>query len=515
MFKILIWKEIREHLMTFRFAAALVTTLLLVIISVWVLGDDFQRRRDAYNLAAEESARNDMQVVVPSQIRPTVHRAPSVLSIFAQGEDRRFGNTVLVQRWEVPRRAEGSFTDNMLLAAEPALDLYTIFALVVSLFGILFSYDAVSGERERGTLKIQCSVGAGRAPILVSKLLGGIICLAIPFIFSFLSGLLLLSLFFGMSFTGEQWSAVAMMLLAGLVYGGLFVATGLTCSALMRKSSAALILSLLVWAIGVLLLPSAAANAAGVIAPLPSSAELANAEKTSLQEAAAALEEFGKVHPRYWTGLLTGGWSIPGRGGCFKFDGGVAHYVDGAAWVHTIEPIMQRRAGRIWDLYNGLEERRLNHSRMFDLISAASPAMHLRKAFTSLAITDYQAYGGFLESARRHRRLILSQLESRGYFADNAWQFFSRRPTSEITDDLYAQRHAYLEEQMALGKRGDEILDPVIAWGFLAKDEIPQFAYTEPASDFGVALLHIGVLVAMLCFAFAIGLVAILRYDVR
>ena len=217
MFRVLLWKEIREHLMTFRFGAALLTTFVLVVISVWVLGDDFQRRRDAFNLAAEDSARNDMQVVVPSQIRPTVHRTPSVLSVFAQGEDRRFGNTVLVQRWEVPRRAEGSFTDNMLLAAEPALDLYTIFALVVSLFGILFSYDAVSGERERGTLKIQCSAGAGRASILAAKLLGGIICLAIPFVFSFLSGLLLLSLFLGVCLTGVPWSAVAIILLAGLV----------------------------------------------------------------------------------------------------------------------------------------------------------------------------------------------------------------------------------------------------------------------------------------------------------
>ncbi len=46
MFRVLLWKEIREHLMTFRFGAALVTTFVLVVISVWVLGEDYMRRRD-------------------------------------------------------------------------------------------------------------------------------------------------------------------------------------------------------------------------------------------------------------------------------------------------------------------------------------------------------------------------------------------------------------------------------------------------------------------------------------
>ena len=508
-------KEVREHLMTFRFAAAMATTLLLVIISVWVLGDDYLRRVNAYNLAAEESATNDSQILVPSQISPTVHRPPALLSIFAQGEDRRFGNTVQVLRWEVPRRAQGSFTDNMLLAAEPSLDLYTIFALVVSLFGILFSYDGFSGERERGTLKIQCASGASRAMLLTAKFFGGLACLAIPFVLSFLSGLLLLSLSFGITFTGEQWSAVAMMLVSGLVYGGLFIATGLACSAMVKRSSAALILSLLVWAIGVLLLPSAAENAAGVVAPLPTPSMLANTEKASLQEASAALEDFGKRHPMYWGGLSTSGWSIPGRGGCYKFDGNLACYVDGAAWVHTFEPMMQGRAERLWDIYNQMETRRRNHSGVFDAISFASPAIHLRKAFTSLAATDYRVYDEFLDGARRHRRLIISQLESKGYFSNNAWQFFSRRPISEINNELFGQRIRYLQEQMNQGVRPDDILDPVKAWGYLPQSEIPQFAYAAPGPDFGVAMLHVGILFAMLSIAFLVGLVAIIRYDIR
>ena len=109
MFLSLLFKEIRFHLLTFRFAAALITTLMLVVLSMWVLGDDYIRRRNTYNISVETTARQIEEVYVPSQISPTLYRPPSALSIFAQGEDRRFGNTLQVQRWEVPRRAEGSF----------------------------------------------------------------------------------------------------------------------------------------------------------------------------------------------------------------------------------------------------------------------------------------------------------------------------------------------------------------------------------------------------------------------
>ncbi len=514
MFVTLLLKEVRHHLLTFRFAAALATTLILVVVSVWVLGDDYIRRRNAYNLAADASAQANREVYVPSEISPTVHRPPSSLSIFAQGEDCRFGNTIQVNRWEVPREAEGSFNDNMLLAAEPALDLYTIFAIVVSLFGILLSYDAVSGERETGTLKMQCTTPTSRGTLFAAKFTGGVICLAIPFILSFTGGLILLSFFSGLRFTPEQWSAIGLMVFAGLLYGAVFVATGLACSAIVRRSSVALVLSLLVWALFVLLIPSAANSAADVFAPMPSPAELANIEKATLQEAAASLREFRERYPRYWLGLYTSGWSIPGRGGCFKFDGGEMDYRHGEAWVRTFEPMMQGRAQRIWDAYYRGERQRRRHAEVFEILSLPSPTHHLRMAFMALAATDYRAYGNFLEGARRYRRRMITELESRGFFSDNASQFFSRRPASDIDDGKYAARRLYYRQQEALGREDSEFMGPDL-WGPLPPEEIPQFEYLPVQSDFAGSLQPMGILAAIAAILFAIGFVAFIRYDVR
>ena len=514
MFRSLLLKEIQIHLMTFRFAAALVTTFALVLVSVWVLGDDYIRRRDAYNLAAEETTRQDREVYVPSQISPTVHRPPSKLSIFTQGEDRRFGNSVQIQRWEVPLRAGGSFTDNMLMAALPPLDLHTIFAIVISLFGILFSYDAISGEREHGTLKLQCTGSVSRGAIYTSKFLGAVICLAIPLLISLTAGLLLLSFFFSIDFSADQWVAIASMAASGLLFGALFVALGLACSALVHRSSVALVLALFVWTMGVLVIPSTAQSVADFLVPLPPVSEVTNIAKATEREAVADLEEFGEEHPAYWWGTWTSNWSIPGDGGYIKYDGSVRLFNDSILYVRFVEPMMLSRAERIWHVYNGQQETRKQQANVADAISLLSPSSHLRSLMTSLSNTGYSVYGDFLESSRRYRRQMISDFEQRGYFSGNALGFFSRRPASDVDDDRYQQRIEYYRQQEALGKRYNEYLGPEM-WGPLPEDQFLPFAYISDKPDFAGAIQPALILLFSVAIAFSIGFVAFLRYDIR
>ena len=514
MFISLLSKEIRNHLMTFRFAAALVTTMLLVIVSLWVLGDDYIRRRDAYNLAAEATARQNHEVYVPSNISPTLHRPPSPLSIFAQGEDRRFGNSIQVLRWEVPRRAEGSFTDNMLMAAQQALDLNTIVAIVLSLFGILLSYDAVSGEREKGTLKLQCVTGVSRAAIYSAKFLGAVICLALPFFISLAGGLLLLSFFFGMSFSAVQWGAIAAMTFVGLIYGSLFIALGLACSSFVRRSSVSLVLSLLLWVISVLVIPVAAQSSGGVLMPLPSPAEVSNLEKATERESIARLAEFGEKHPQYGWGWSTGGWTLPGNGAYVKYDGRGSWFRDAEEYVRFIEPIMLERAAGIWDLFNTQDKQRAQQASLVEWISYASPAFHLRKSLSSLAATDYGDYAQFLDAIRRYRRQMIADFQRRGYFTDKALQFFCRRTPEETTDEGFEQRYLYYREQLAAGKRYDEFIG-ADKWGELPQEDILPFDYENNDPDFAAAIQPIAVLAAMIAIIFVAGFVAFIRYDVR
>jgi len=99
MFRLLLKKEILGHLLTFRFAAALATTVTLVLVSMWVLGDDYLRRRDAYNLAAEETARQDREIYVPCQCGQDRQRdsPPGIRQLFILRSRRLLAETVCFQ----------------------------------------------------------------------------------------------------------------------------------------------------------------------------------------------------------------------------------------------------------------------------------------------------------------------------------------------------------------------------------------------------------------------------------
>ncbi len=513
MFLDLVSKEVRQHLLTFRFAAALVTIFALVVVSVWVLADDYKRRNDSYLSAAEMSSRHEAEeVYVPTQVSPTVHRPPTLLSIFAEGENRRLGNSVRILRWRVPSEATGSFTDNILMAALPPFDLLSIFTVVISLFSLLFTYDAVSGEREVGTLKL-LSIGiVRRGTIYAAKFTAGLICIAIPFLVSSACSLLVLSFVFGVQFTSVQWAALALMIVAGLLYAAVFIALGLLSSVLVRRSSTALVLALLIWALGVLVIPGAAQEASGLFVPPPSPTEITRLEDEIREEYRAKLRDFYESHPRATSGW-TGGYGS--EGGYWMFDGGLENYRQTADYVRFIEPLMFSNADRTWAVFRSHESQRDRQVSLAGTLSLIAPAHHLRDAFTLLSGTDISAYEKFMRSARRYREQLIEGFRSRGYFGRNALQFFTRRDEATIGDEMYQQRvRQYRQMAMQNPMLYREQVGPH-TWGPLPAEETTPYGGIEGGSDFNGALVPVGALAFGALVVFAVGFVAFIRYDVR
>ena len=515
MFGVLLWKEIRNHLMTFRFGAALITTFVLIMLSMWVLGEDYIRRRNAHNLAAETSARYATEEVhVPSGISPTLYRPPSALSIFSQGEERRFGNSVQVRRWEVPRQASGNFGSNLMMVAQPPFDLFTIVAVVLSLFGIILTYDAISGEREKGILKVQLSCGGSRATLFAAKFIGGVVCLAIPFVFSMAAGFILLSFVIGVGFTPLEWAAIAAMIGAALVYGAVFIALGLACSAAVRRSSVALVLSLFLWTILVIVLPSTAQSAADTLVPLPSPSQIGNLEKATEAEAMQMEREIRERYPRAGYGYWTGGFSIGGEGLYFIYDTWPEAFRDAEGFIRELEPYMLSRADRVWNAFREYESVKIRQAELEQALAFAAPIHHLRNAFNSLAGTNFSNYEDFMGAVRRYRRELIENFRRKGYFTSNVLQFFSRIDPEDIDMERFRQRVEYYNSQLASGKRYDEFMGPSY-WGPLPADETPPVAHSVEKTDFESALWPIAFLVVATAVLVSAGFGAFLRYDVR
>ncbi len=510
MLRVLLWKEIREHLMTFRFAAALVTTFVLVVISVWVLGDDFERRRDNYTKLSEEAARATSEVTIPSRLEPIVHYPPSPLGIFATGEEKALGNAVRIKRWEVPSEATDSLTDNPLLTAIPSFDLLAVFTLITSLFGIILTYDSITGEKERGTLRQMCATVAGRWRLYAAKFLAGVVVLSIPTTLSFVSGLVVLRFVHSINFGAEQWLAIVCMMGAGLLFGAVFVTLGLMCSSLLNRSATALILSLLLWALGVLIIPLGAVSLSTALHKLPPHSEVVNLQKRTAEEVISEIDpQFNQMvrERREAGGLNIKGGLTTEEPGIFLLEGNPGAFTLYRDLIGLMEPLWQGRAARIWNLEREHEARLREQRDFVYLFSSPAPALYMREIFTSLAGTDYDSHASFVERARRFRSGMLGIFRAKGYFDRNAIEFVSRLPSEEaLSEEKFEQRQATPGYRDSLSL---ESLPP------LPGDLLPAFGASPSKPRFQESMLPAAILAFMVLLFFSIGQVAFIRYDVR
>lgn len=509
MLKTLLLKEIREHLLTFRFSAALVTTFVLVVVSVWVLGDDFIARNDDFNRMADSFAIRNREVYVPSQISPVVLRPLSPLSIFAQGEDANLGNAVQIHRWNVPDEADDYLTYNSLLHSMLPFDLLSIFVFAISLFGILLSYDAFSSERERGTLKMMCAYNLKRGVIFSVKFLAGVIVLVIPFALSFISSLLVLQFVQGVSFSSIQWLAIASMLAAGMIYGAVFIALGMTCSALAQRSSNSLALALLLWTLAVILIPSAGNGLAATLKPLYSREEISKFYQETSTEIARKKDDFIESND---LDLSSNGSSNIGGSEPYWFEGQLEWLLDHMKYIAFYEKLYQDRADQVWNLSREHIARKQEQYEVGSLLKVVSPAFQLRKAMSALAYTDYSTHMAFLEQCRRYRRAILNEFENKGLFGKNVHRFFTRYELDQFSPEQIEQRIA---ERRKRSDEGDEYAWRIESFDRLPDDYVPPFEFSGGNPHFDTALWSGGALALLAIIIFAIGLALSVRYDVR
>ena len=265
MFLTLIRRELLDNLMTFRFAAAVVIMLLLVVANAVVLIKDYELRLADYNTAVkthrqelrlENKTYSDGMLSFWGTI--IVDRPPNPLSIFNTGLDKRLGNEIRVSHiftptiWDANKHA----ADNPYFNILTSIDIILIFQGILSLLALTFAYDAISGEYEHGTLHLVLSHPVGRGSILFAKYIGAMVCLLVPLLMNILLVLILLTTSATISLDTDDFLRIGGIVLTSLVYLSLFYLIGMLISAITRRTSTALILSMFVWAFLVLVYPN-------------------------------------------------------------------------------------------------------------------------------------------------------------------------------------------------------------------------------------------------------------------
>ncbi len=173
----------------------------------------------------------------------------------------------------------------------PFIDLVFIVSIIMSLLGLLFSYDSICGEKENGTLKLICSNSLPRATVLFGKLLGGTASLLIPFLISILCAAIYIALDPGVMWQPVDWAAFGALTVASMLFISLFYMMGMMVSALSKSSSVSILKAVLLWVIIVLIIPNLGPYVSTELYPIPSLVRL----KKENNELRKELQEGGKI----------------------------------------------------------------------------------------------------------------------------------------------------------------------------------------------------------------------------
>lgn len=265
----LIRRELLDNLMTFRFAAAVFITLLLVVANTVVLLKDYEQRLTAYNTATQESHQKLHKEKVYSRYAMAliVHRPPNPLSIFNLGLDKQVGNEIAVYHAFVPTiwDADKHGADNPFLNLFTSIDIALVFQGVLSLLALIFAYDALAGERERGTLRLVLTHPLRRGYILFAKYISAMLCLLVPLLISLLLSIILLTTSASISWNADEFLRVGGIILTSLLYVSVFYLIGLCISAMTRRTGTALMLCMFVWGFLVLVYPNLILTAVDIV----------------------------------------------------------------------------------------------------------------------------------------------------------------------------------------------------------------------------------------------------------
>ena len=516
----MIWKIARKefllNLMTFKFAVATTVCGVLAATFAPMLARDYQQRIQKYDENVAQIEATFREVKVYKNITPTVFRRPAVLSVFSEGLERSLADSAHVALDTVPELKAATTQGNPYQAVFPVLDASLIFRIVVSVLALLVAYDAVSGERERGMLKLMLSGSTPRYQVLLSKLLAGLLVLVVPVTATFAIVLVILMAFPTVDLTGAEWGRVVLMYLASLLFVAAMYNLGLLFSCLTKKSAVSLVLALFLWIFFAVIVPNGSAYLATELEPLEPQetieGQLASCKKEYEREMIALLS------------MESGGGSQSDAEDAFGGWYSRMLYRDGIAcrcrrWPKEYA-LKTQYAETCWQVRRRRIDQLYGQRRLADRLSRLSPICLYGSMMSNLAGTDPAAFRRFIDDVRTYRVQLIEYIRSKtdGFSSPS---FFTTCTEAEAIEyeRLCEESDRNLSPEEADRQRQafrDWFKKKLAETPSLDLSDRPQFASAAGALGSVQETVFDGALLAGInAVFFALSFAAFMKYDVR
>ena len=419
-------KEIHHNLTTLRFALMIILLPLLMIANALIYGygdDGYITRVNAYNKQIEKKLSHletyaaqglgGLAVIGPGDMP----KRPSPLKFSANGADEVIPRYVIMQEYGTASRSsrsdefeayawKGPWTLRYPLnsfdegSATRGIKIDWVFiGVLMSFFAILFTFDAVAGERSSGTLSLMMSNTVSRSQVLLGKSVGAFLTLMVPLVIGILLNLLVIQLSGSLSFdSGTSLRILGMIGLFGLLISA-FIFVGLFFSSRVSDAITSLVWLLLTWVFVAFVFPNLLGIFVGNLNPIPSVDEVSLRRDAQLKQISEQFQPWGAYGP----------WGTSSE---------TSSKLNEAP--STENPSATRQWATYFTTQKGIETKSLDEhiDQQFRQVQLArdltqiSPIATFQYAMEGLANTGIVSYMNFVKQARRYRQTFIDFIKT-------------------------------------------------------------------------------------------------------
>jgi ABC-type transport system involved in multi-copper enzyme maturation permease subunit len=294
--------ELLEYLKSLKFMIGLgISVVLMTIITVINIKDYKQSHQDYLDAKQEISS---------SSSNVQIYRSPQVLSILVQGKDRKLGNRIELTPYNLPSRTSGymsgygySSAHYSYSAGFSSVDFAFVIRVVLSLMVIFLTYNAISEEKFKGTLRLLLANRLPRDQLLLGKSIGGLIVVLGSLSVSSIIALLIILLNPSILLLGSDWIRILALFGISALYLVCFYTLSLFISVVANRPSTALMILLQIWIFLIIIYPNVGVILAENTSPLPNDKELTQLKTAVFQPYDG---EYKKANDAYQTAIRNG-----------------------------------------------------------------------------------------------------------------------------------------------------------------------------------------------------------------
>ena len=401
-------KELLENIHSYRFPLFALICVVLIPLGLFVNNAQYAKRLKDYNeqvrLSDTASSGVKIQDLMAGRVTIKGFRPPSQLSVFAQGLENSLPRYYQFAQ-DGFSQGESSSGDETLTSTQGRLDFVFLIQMVISLVGLLFASDVISGEKESGTLRAMLSNCLPRDAILLGKISGGFMALLAPFLVALVLGVMLLVPGGFPLFAGDTPGRIAVLAAFAALFILIYFVIGTMVSATSAKARTSLVAILLIWTGFQLVIPKLSDMAAGLIYPVRTDTQV-SLEKSLLVNSleTESAKEMGREYDKIFAGAKPGAANDPNTPEMKK-------------WAPIRDDLQlalrEKKASQLAAIDETFLQQQRRQRSLASALSLISPSSAFSRLAADLCGTGDLARTKYFEAVRSHQKALDNELFSK------------------------------------------------------------------------------------------------------